>query len=145
MSDLLQSSIRELQAGGLPAAQQAFGRLMSMALRDPQDLAAALSRAVRDEYGAGELRTSRLLTLLGLTRIPAPECLGVCLRVLRELGTADDRPPFDAVLGAAAIVARCAVARLGGDCGEPGGVARRRPRYRHCDSSAAVSFELSAA
>jgi hypothetical protein len=103
MSDVLQSSLRELQSTG---SQQAFGYLMSMALRDPEDLAAELSRAVRDEHAAGELRTPRLLTLLGLTRVPAPECLDVCLSMLREIGSVDELPAADAVLGAGAIVAR---------------------------------------
>jgi hypothetical protein len=109
MSDILQSSLRELQAGKSTGSQQAFGHLMSMALRDPENLAAELSRAVRDEHAAGDLRTPRLLTLLGLTRVCAPECLNVCLGMLRGSGGVDSThacPPSDAVLGAAAIVAR---------------------------------------
>jgi hypothetical protein len=106
VSDVLQSSIRELQAGRSAGAQQAFGDLMAIALSEPQALAAELSRAIRDEHAAGGLRTPRLLTLLGLTRVPAPECLDVCLGMLGEFGSADEPPPFDAVLGAAAVVAR---------------------------------------
>jgi hypothetical protein len=110
MSDLVvQSLIRELQAGVEPGAQQAFGRLMAMALHDPEVLAAELSRAVRDEHAARKPLTARLMTLLGLTRVPATECLDVCLGMLRGVGSAhsaDHPPPSDAVLGAAAIVAR---------------------------------------
>ena len=54
----------------------------------------------------------RLLTLLGLTHEAAAECLPLCLGLLRAAAdTADaantaELPPTDALLGAAAIVAR---------------------------------------
>jgi hypothetical protein len=56
MSGTIQSSIRELQAGGLDGAEEAFANLASMARHDPQALAAELSTAIR-EHAAGELRT----------------------------------------------------------------------------------------
>ena len=105
MSNVLRASIRELQTGESESAQQAFGRLKTLASRDSEELAAELSRVVIAEHAAGGLRTPRLLTLLGLTRVPSPECLEVSLSVLRGLGSAQVRLPTDAVLGAAAIIA----------------------------------------
>ena len=106
MSDELQEAICALQGDDEARAQRAFATIAEMARRDPGESAVELSRAVLAEHAAGALRTPRLLTLLGLTRVPVPECLPVCLDLLRALASTETHPPADAALGAAAIVAR---------------------------------------
>jgi hypothetical protein len=106
MSDELQAAIHALQGDDEASARRAFASIERMAQRDPDESAAELSRAVLAEQAAGALRTPRLLTLLGLTRMPVPECLPVCLDLLRALASAETPPPADAALGAAAIIAR---------------------------------------
>ncbi len=106
MSDDLQAAIHALQSDDEASAQRAFATIAEIARRDPGESAAALSRAMLAEHAAGPLHTPRLLTLLGLTRVPVPECLSVCLDLLRVLASTETQPPADAALGAAAIVAR---------------------------------------
>jgi hypothetical protein len=122
MSGTIQSSIRELQAGGLDGAEEAFANLASMARHDPQALAAELSTAIRDEHAAGELRTHCLVTLLGLTRIPAPECLDACVDMLQAPRRTGEPLGVLAVLGAAAVIARCNPRALLPDFGVDPGV-----------------------
>ena len=105
MSDELQAAIHALQGDDEDHAQRAFATIAEIARRDPGESAAALSRAVLAEQASGALRTPRLLTLLGLTRVPVPECLPVCLDLLRALASTETQPPADAALGAAAIIA----------------------------------------
>src|SRR5262245_17296691 len=111
MSDEFQAAIRALQSGDDFQIQRAFATIAHMVHRDAEGCAAELSRAVLAEQAAGALRTPRLLTLLGLTRVPAPECLPVCLDMLRAVASAATPSPSDAALGAAAIVA-CTQPRL---------------------------------
>jgi hypothetical protein len=106
MSDELRMTIRALQGGDEAHAQTAFAEIADMARREPGESAAELSRALLEELAASALRTPRLLTLLGLTREPVPECVPLCLDVLRTLATTPSLLPTDAALGAAAIVAR---------------------------------------
>lgn len=106
MSDELRAAIQALKGDDEAQAQRAFAAIADMARREPGECAAELSRAVLAEQAAGTLRTPRLLTLLGLTRVPAPECLPVCLDLLRAMVTTGTPPPTDAALGAAAIVAQ---------------------------------------
>ncbi|MGE5265820.1 MAG: hypothetical protein ACM3L9_00495 [Deltaproteobacteria bacterium] len=106
MSDELRAAIRALQGGDDAYAQTAFAEIADMARREPGECATELSRALREEQAAGALRTPRLLTLLGLTREPIPECVPLCLDLLRALATTLSPLPTDAALGAAAIVAR---------------------------------------
>jgi hypothetical protein len=75
MSDELRAAIQALKGDDEAQAQRAFAAIADMARREPGECAAELSRAVLAEQAAGTLRTPRLLTLLGLTRVPAPECL----------------------------------------------------------------------
>ncbi len=105
MTEGLHEEIRRLQRDDQAHAQQAFAAIVGMALRDPVECTAELSRAVLEERSAGGLRTPRLLTLLGLTRVAVPECLPICLDLLRALAATATPPPADAALGAAAIVA----------------------------------------
>src|SRR5438552_9560804 len=106
MSDELRAAIQALQRDDDAHAQRAFAAIADMARREPGECAEELSRAVLAEQAAGALSTPRLLTLLGLTRVAAPECLPVCLELLRAKVTTETRPPTDAALGAAAIVAQ---------------------------------------
>ena len=106
MSDELQEAIYALQGDDEARAQRAFATIAEIAQRDPGESAVELSRAILAEHAAGALRTPRLLTLLGLTRVPVPECLPVCLDLLRALASTETQPPADAALGAAVIVAR---------------------------------------
>jgi hypothetical protein len=106
MSDEIQTAIRGLQSADDSQVQRAFATIAHLARRDPDECAAALSRAVLAEQAAGGLRTPRLLTLLGLTGVAVPECLPVSLDLLRALASTKTPPPADAALGAAAIVAR---------------------------------------
>jgi hypothetical protein len=106
MSDELRAAIRALQGGDEAHAQTAFAEIADMSRREPGECATELSRALLEELAAGALRTPRLLTLLGLTREPVPECVPLCLDLLRELATTPPPLPTDAGLGAAAIVAR---------------------------------------
>ena len=106
MSDELRAAIRALQGGDDAHARPAFAEIADMARREPGECAAELLRALREEQAAGALRTPRLLTLLGLTREPIPECVPLCLDLLRALATTLSPLPTDAALGAAAIVAR---------------------------------------
>ena len=103
MSDELRAAIGVLQSGDDAHAQQAFGEIVQVVRREPTECAAELSRTVLDEVAAGALRTTRLLTLLGMTRAPVPECVPLCLELLRD---ETNTLPTDATLGAAAIVAR---------------------------------------
>jgi hypothetical protein len=106
MSDELRAAIGALQGGDKAQAQTAFAEIVDIARREPGECAAELSRALLKELAAGAVRTPRLLTLLGLTREPAPECVPLCLDLLRALETTPSLLPPDAALGAAAIVAR---------------------------------------
>ena len=104
MNDDLRAAIDALQNAGDDArAQQAFGELTHIVRREPAECAAELSRAILAEGG---LRTPRLLTLLGMTREPAPECVSLCLDLLRSGANSSPPLPTDATLGAATIVAR---------------------------------------
>ena len=105
MIEDLHAVITALKGDDEAHAVAAFAAIAEMARSDPGKCAVELSRAILAEQAAGALRTPRLLTLLGLTRVPVPECLPVCLNVLRALA-AMDRPPAHAALGAAAIIAR---------------------------------------
>jgi len=107
MSDELSAAIRALQGGDESHAQTAFAEIAYMARCEPSECAAELSRALCEEQAAGgALRTPRLLTLLGLTREPLPECVPLCIDLLRALANTASPLPTDAALGAAAIVAR---------------------------------------
>ena len=106
MSEELQEAIDALQGDDEARAQRAFATIAEIARRDPGESAVELSRAVLAEHAAGALRTPRLLTLLGLTRVPVPQCLPVCLDLLRALASTETQPPADAALGVAVIVAR---------------------------------------
>lgn len=107
MSDELHAAIHALQEGGDDArAQRAFAEIADLLRSEPGECAAGLSRALREELAGGTLHTPRLLTLLGLTREPVPECVALCLDLLRGLGASPSSLPADAALGAAAIVAR---------------------------------------
>jgi len=106
MSDELRAAIRALQGSDEAHAQRAFAEIVDTARREPGECAAEVSRALLEELAAGTLRTTRLLTLLGLTREPVPECVPLCLDLLRALATTPSPLPTDAALGAAAIVAR---------------------------------------
>lgn len=106
MSDELHAAIRALQSSDEITARQGFAFIVDMARLEPDECAAELSRAILAERNAGAFRTPRLITLLGLTRVPAQECLPVCLDLLRILGATEAGPPADAALGAAAIVAQ---------------------------------------
>ena len=106
MSGELHAAIHALQSGDESRTLQAFAAIAEMARREPAECAAELSRAVLAEQADGALRTPRILTLLGLTRVPMPECLPICLDLLRGLVATETPPPADAVIGAAAIVAR---------------------------------------
>jgi hypothetical protein len=105
MLDDLRVAIRALQGDDKAPTQKAFAAIANMARREPADCATELSRVLREELATDGLRTPRLLTLLGLTRQPASECLPLCLDLLRALTTTPTLP-IDAALGAAAIVAR---------------------------------------
>ena len=106
MSDELRSAIRALQGGDEAHAPAAFAEIADRARREPGECGAELSRALLEELAGGALRTPRLLTLLGLTREPVPECMPLCLDLLRALATTPSPLSTDAALGAAAIVAR---------------------------------------
>ena len=106
MKDELSEAIHSLQGNDEASAQQALRTIASLVLQDPTECSVELSKAVQAEWAAGALRTPRLLTLLGLTRVPVPDCVSVCLDLLHALVAADTRPPTDAALGAAAIIAR---------------------------------------
>lgn len=106
MSDELRAAISVLQTGDDTHAQQAFGEIAHMVRREPAECAVELSRAILDEDAGGSLRTPRLLTLLGMTREPAPECVPLCVALLRTEANTSSPLPVDATLGAAAIVAR---------------------------------------
>jgi hypothetical protein len=105
MSDELRAAVRALQGGDKAQAQKAFAGIANMARREPADCAVELSHALREELATDALRTPLLLTLLGLTRQPAPEFVPLCLDLLRALAVTP-MPPGDAVLSAAAVVAR---------------------------------------
>ena len=106
MSDELRAAISVLQTGDDAQAQQAFGEIAHMVRREPAECAAVLSRAILDEDAAGGLRTARLLTLLGMTRVPAADCVPLCVALLHNETNTSSPLPVDATLGAAAIVAR---------------------------------------
>lgn len=106
MSGELHAAIDALQGSDESRTLQGFAAIAEMARREPAECAAELSRAVLAEESTGALRTPRMLTLLGMTRVPMPECLPVCLDLLRGLAATETPPPADAALGAAAIVAR---------------------------------------
>ena len=106
MTDDLHAAVQALQGDDEALAQRTFAAIADVARRDPGECAAELSRAILAERARGTVRTPRLLTLLGMTRVPAPECLPVCLELLRAMASAETLPPADAALGAAAIVAR---------------------------------------
>jgi hypothetical protein len=107
VTDELRAAIRvlQMQGGDESRAQTAFAEIADMAHRE-SGCAAELSRAVLEEAAAGALRTPRLVTLLGLTREPVPECIHVCLDLVRTLVRTPSALPTDATLGAAAIIAR---------------------------------------
>ena len=106
MSDELRAAITVLQTGDDSHAQQAFGEIAQMVRREPAECAAVLTRAILDEDAAGGLRTPRLLTLLGMTREPAADCVPLCVALLHHEPNTSSPLPVDATLGAAAIVAR---------------------------------------
>jgi len=106
MIDELRDAIQALQGHDNANVQRAFASIADMTRQEPGECAAELSRAVLAERATGALRTPRLLTLLGLTRAPVPECVPICIDQLRALTAADTSLPADAALGAAAIVAR---------------------------------------
>ena len=110
MSDEIRAAIGVLQSGDDAHAQQAFHEIEGELLREPRECAVELSRAILDEVAAGGLKTPRLLTLLGMTREPAPECVSLCLDLLcgkiNEVPSDAKEVRTDAKLGAAAIVAR---------------------------------------
>jgi hypothetical protein len=106
MSDELRAAIRALQDGDEAHVHSASAEIADTARREPCECAAELSRALLEELAGGALRTPRLLTLLGLTHEPVPECVPLCLDLLRALATMPSLVPSDAALGAAAIVAR---------------------------------------
>lgn len=106
MSDELQAMIRALQDGNKAQAHSASAEIADMTRREPGECAAELSRALLEELAAGGLRTPRLLTLLGLTHEPMPECVPLCLDLLPALTTTPSQLPTDVAVGAAAIVAR---------------------------------------
>ena len=106
MSDELRAAIGALQSGDDARAQQAFAEIAEMVRRDASECSGALSSAISNEVSAGGLRTPRLLTLLGLTREPVLECVPLCVDLLRAELNKNSSLPSDAMLGAAAIVAR---------------------------------------
>ena len=106
MSDELRAVIRTLQGGEEAHVQSAFAEIADTARREPGECAAELSRALLEELAVGGLRTPRLLTLLGFTHEPVPECVPLCLDLLRALAPTPSLMPSDVALGAAAIVAR---------------------------------------
>ena len=106
MSEELRAAIAALQSGDDALAQQAFAEIAEMVRRDASECANGLSSVVREEVAAGGLRTPRLLTLLGMTREPVVECVPLCVDLLRSEVNKNSSLPSDAMLGAAAIVAR---------------------------------------
>lgn len=103
MSEELRAAISVLQSGDDAHAQQAFGEITHMLRREPAECAKELSRTILEEAASGRVCTPRLLTLLGMTREPAPECVPLCIDLLRD---ETNTLPTDSMLGAAAIVAR---------------------------------------
>jgi hypothetical protein len=93
MSDDFQTAIHALRGGDDAGTQRAFATIADMARREPGKATAELSRVVLAEQTAGALCTPRLLTLLGLTRVPVPECLPVCLDLLRSLASTETQEP----------------------------------------------------
>ena len=106
MSDELRAAIGALQSGDEARAQQAFAEIAEMLRRDASECAGELSSVIREEVAAGGLRTPRLLTLLGMTREPVLECVPLCVDLLHAEVNKNSSLPSDAMLGAAAIVAR---------------------------------------
>ncbi len=105
MTDELDAAIRTLQGDDATLAPQAFAAMVEMAGRDPLECAAALARTVLAEQIAGGFRTARLLTLLGLTRVSVPDCVPLCVDIVRIATTGATSLPSDAILGAAAVIA----------------------------------------
>jgi hypothetical protein len=106
MDDELRVAITALQSGDDAHSQQAAAEIAHLVRREPAEGAAELWRAILEEVAAGGLRTPRLLTLLGMTREPVPECVPLCLNLLRIREDGTSVLLTDSMLGAAASVAR---------------------------------------
>ena len=110
--DELNAAVQTLQDGNETDTQHAYAEIAEMVRLDATECAPILAQALLAEAVAGEVRTPRLLTLLGLTRQPAPECVPLCLELLRTAATGETSLPADAMIGAAAVIARTDARKL---------------------------------
>ncbi|MCU0370095.1 MAG: hypothetical protein MUC31_01660, partial [Bacteroidales bacterium] len=78
MSSELKATIFALQSDNKKQTKLAFNHMLESIRRDPKECVAELSAALINEVNNGDLRTPRLLTLLGLTREPLPDCIPFC-------------------------------------------------------------------
>jgi hypothetical protein len=106
MNGELQKTIHALQSDNAKRAKVAFSQILESISREPKECAVELSAALANELANGDLRTPRLLTLLGLTREPLPEYVHFCHDLLHAQLTASSLLSADTLLGTAAIVAR---------------------------------------
>ena len=88
MNGELQTAIHALQSDNEKHARLAFAQILESIRREPKECIVELSAALVNELANGDLRTPRLLTLLGLTREPLPECLTFCHDLLHAQLTA---------------------------------------------------------